>query len=359
VVARPDGIVSTRPLTIDSLLADPLGPARAAERAVGFVGLDLPEELLAAVGGIAAHLPWQRDSKTPFADRWLEDSFPGWARSILEQWAAGVFDFFPAAVFSRGDDVSQRLYYYVCELQRQGQLRGPEPLVWDVALLPRPTSLEHTAGAVARLAAELGISLAALAAGMPVADGRRARLRAWHEDTRIRGHCRERIARASLFAPLESLAIETHYEPAEPLGRVFLAGSVPPDDGLHRAVEAAGWTVSGESHARDLERLGPPIGPAGSDPARQVAEHILAHRRSPRAWYDRAGRITAAARERQAEAVILWLFEQDEAFAWDVLDVQRALAEASLPTLVMARRRWDLADSPATAIEQFLRELRQ
>ena len=40
----------------------------------------------------ACHLPWQADRATPCADQWLESSFPGWARSILEDWADGRFD---------------------------------------------------------------------------------------------------------------------------------------------------------------------------------------------------------------------------------------------------------------------------
>src|SRR5690606_2453137 len=116
--------------------------------------------------------------------------------------------------------------------------------------------------------------------------------------------------------------------------------------GLHRAVEAAGWSVVGEAHARNLQRLGPPIGSRGSEPARQIAGHVLAHPVGPRGFDTPATLIVAEAKARKADAVILWAFEEDEAFAWDVVKVRRALDAASLPALVLARRRWDLTDAP-------------
>ena len=57
----------------------------------------------------------------------------------------GAFDDLHAVVFSRADDASQRLFYYVRELQQRGLLQGPRALVFDIALIPRESSLAHTA----------------------------------------------------------------------------------------------------------------------------------------------------------------------------------------------------------------------
>lgn len=347
-------------LDVDAVLADPLAPARNAGRAVGFVGLDIPEDLLATPQYAAAHLPWRRNAATPWADAWLEDSFPGWARSILEDWAAGCFDFLDAVIFSRGDDVSQRLYYYVCELRRQERVNGPAPLVFDVARIPRATSAEWTVRAVENLAAELGLSSGDLADGIAVANRRRSLLQAVDADLQLHGRYRERIARASLFTGVESLALEqvsrNAYAPSV-RGRVVLTGSVPPDDGLHLAVEAAEWHVAADVHARSLARLGPPVGFDDEPPARRIARQAHANPRGPRGFSDRAAAITAAVRERDAHAVIIWLANEDEAFAWDVVGARRQLEAAGIPTLTLERRRWDLSDAPGEDILRFLADL--
>jgi hypothetical protein len=58
--------------------------------------------------------------------------------------------------------------------------------------------------------------------------------------------------------------------------------------------------------------------------------------------------------ERGASAAILWLFREDEAFAWDVVATRRQLEAAGIPTLVLDRRRWDLSDAPGDDIAVFL-----
>lgn len=59
----------------ETLLASPLDSLR--RDGVGFVGADIPPELLLASGRPFGHLPWYADVPTPAADRWLESSFPG------------------------------------------------------------------------------------------------------------------------------------------------------------------------------------------------------------------------------------------------------------------------------------------
>src|SRR5690606_33505887 len=143
---------------------------------VGFVGPDIPIDVLIASGRPFGHLPWRTDGATPWADRWLESSFPYWSRSILEQWHDGVFDALETVVFSRADDAGQRLYYYVRELQRSGKLGGPVPRMFDIALIPRDSSLAHTEAAVLELMRVLDIAADALPDGIARANGLRRQL---------------------------------------------------------------------------------------------------------------------------------------------------------------------------------------
>ena len=108
---------------IHELLADPLAAARTAarggSRVIGYVGNDIPVALILAADALPVRLRGLA-GPTPRADRFLESSFTPDTRSIAEQWLAGDLDFLDAVVFARSDDAGQRLYYYVCELQRRG-----------------------------------------------------------------------------------------------------------------------------------------------------------------------------------------------------------------------------------------------
>jgi hypothetical protein len=82
------------------------------------------------------------------ADRFVESSFTPELRLIVEKWLDGSLDHLDAVIFSRGDDSGQRVYYYLCELQRRGLCRGPRALLFDVATLARTASIEHTLDSV-------------------------------------------------------------------------------------------------------------------------------------------------------------------------------------------------------------------
>ncbi|MDH4107947.1 MAG: 2-hydroxyacyl-CoA dehydratase family protein [Gammaproteobacteria bacterium] len=350
-------MMETVNLDTAGFFADPLVAARTAQRPVGYVGLDIPEDILAAPPFHAAHLPWQRDRRTPWADRWLEDSFAGWARCIVEDWADGRYDFMESVVFTRGDDTSQRLYYYLAELQRQGRIGGPRPLIFDTARIRRPSSEKWTVAAVRRLASELGLDDEDLAAGIDAADRRRRILLSIDADRSFASPFYERVARASLFIPAESLPRRSALANPGSAGQVLLAGSSPPDDGLHLAVDAAGWSVAGEACDRNLLRLGSPLRAVSGDPAERIGRQCAANPVGPRSFHDRAADILASVEERGAGAVVFWLYEEDEAIAWDVAACRRALEARGIATLVLARRRWDLSDDPQDDIARFLGSL--
>jgi hypothetical protein len=343
---------------VDARLMDPLASLRAG--GIGFVGADVPIDVLLASGRPFGHLPWRTAGETPWADRWLESSFPFWARSILELWQEGAFDALDAVVFSRAEDASQRLYYYVRELQRRGVLRGPKAHVFDIALLARPTSLAHTTAAVAALAAALDTPQGGLPAGVERANELRAALSALERGRATDGAFYERLGRAALWSDPSPWLASVGAPPADASHglRVLLAGSVPPDDRLHRAIEAAGAHVVAETHVHRLGRLGSPIALEGAAPEAAIARHAVTTSVGPRAVLDRGAWLVAEAAAARAAAVVLWLTREDEALAWHVPAERRALAAAGMPTLVLTAARWQADDGALERAMTFCREVR-
>ena len=349
---------------IDGRLRDPLAACRAGSRGVGFVGPDIPIEVLIASGRPFGHLPWRTDRATPWADRWLESSFPYWARSILEQWHDGVFDALETVVFSRADDASQRLYYYVRELQQSGKLRGPAPRMFDIALIPREPSLAHTEAALLELMRALDVEADALPAAIERANLLRRRC-ALLERSRVgNGPLYERLGRTALWtdpcAWIDSLRLP---DPQPAAKRLLLAGSMPPDERLHEAAEAAGASIVAESHALALGRLGREIDeaslPASADardePVRALAKHLRATSLAPRAFLDRGALVAERARGARADGVVIWLTREDEALAWTAPAQRRALSAAGLPVLPLTARRWQADDDTSERMAEFIR----
>ena len=276
---------------------------------IASVGQNLPLEVLRATGRFAGPLAWDVDRAFPRASQWLESKFPLWAFSILEDWSAGSLDHLSHVVFSRGDDSAQRLYYYVCELQRQGLLTGPEPLIFDLAQIPRESSLARTELAVTNLAERLGMKESEL-------DG----------------------------------AGEVAASPPSPSRRVcLLAGTPPPDRRVHDMVARAGWEASG----RTLSDVWSDIGVPGTTFA-AIARRVHEAQAGPRNFRDRAAEIASRAEQANASAALLWYAEEDEAEIWHLPEQRAALADAGIPTLVLTRRDWRSGDGLADEIAAFL-----
>jgi hypothetical protein len=338
--------------TLDSILADPLAPAREHPGGIGYVGWDFPQDVAFALQAPALHLPWRADAPTPFADQWLESSFPGWARSMLEDWSTGALDSLERVVFSRGDDASQRLYYYVRELQRRGRLRGPEALILDVARIPRESSRRHTRAALAAVAGALGLDDDALRQGIARANALRAAVAAIAASRAGRGVAAHRLARASLFADVTSL-VQPAAAAAAVKPRVLLVGSAPPDERLHEAAARAGGDVVGETHGYSFGRLGPPLD-AGDDPLSAIAARLHEHA-GPRSFADPTLTVSSAIDVAHPDVVVLWLTREDEALAWQVPALRGVVSTRQLPLLELTARHWDASDGALGEIEAFVR----
>lgn len=353
---------------VERTLLAPDAAARAVRargrRVVGFLGPDIPVELILAAGALAWQLPWRAPGETPLADRYLEPSFHPQERSAAEQWLRGEFDWMDAVVFSRGSDSTQRLYYYLCELQRRGLAAGPRPMLFDVCKIPRSSSADYTRGALERLAGQLGALPHALSDAIALSNRRRE----------LMGQLQRRRAAASApdgSAVARLVRAAGHCVPDEfdaalarwltqPFGaragvRVLLAGSAAPDEGLHLAVEAAGANVIAESgdHA-----LGYPLSLIESDaePLDALARHYHALSAGPRAFCQPGTELLSRVRAVRADAVIFWLLEQEEARGWDLPAQQRALQGAGVPFLTLTRRTVHADEATREAIGQFIRE---
>jgi len=343
---------------IDLVLADPLRDVRAHRDGIGYVGPDIPMDLLLATERPVCHLPWHADRPTPHADRWLESAFPGWARSMLEDWHAGRFDCLSQVVLSRACDASQRLYYYLCELRRRGDLKGPEPLIFDMALVPRDSSLLRTTWAVSHLAGQLDVDERAMAHGIARANRQRRLFGDLQSARKHAGVLYEKISRASLYTDLAPLLEEGGLPaalaiPPAPAHRLVLAGSAPVDERLHLAAESAGAVFVAEAHVHGLLRLGLPMEEGTMDPARTIAQHLRRNSIGPRSFIDRAAWLLGQARHADARAVVLWLTMEEEALGWHVPAQRKSLEEAGLPSLILTGRHWSVDDGAGDAIRTF------
>ena len=348
---------------IRALRQDPQQAARdsaaSGERVVGYVGNDVPVALILAADAMPVRLRGGAPVEDSGVDRFIESSFAPELRNIAHQWLQGALDHLQAVVFARGDDSGQRLYYYLCELQRRGLCAGPRPLLYDVASLARDPSTEHTRESTQLLAEQLGAPLAALPTALERVSRRENLLRTVQ-------------SRRLLPAPLPGSAAWTFEYVAAcdwresfddaarrwldsiPLlpvpKRVLLAGDPPPDEQLHTAIEAAGASVVlelTESAVASPCSRHDPLG-AIADEFQRRESPALSMRRNARWLADRA-------LDHRADAVLVWLGEHNEALPWEIARQMQALRAAEIPALLLARQPWHVSAAVITQVMHFVR----
>ena len=350
---------------VAEVLHDPLARARAhaqrGQKVIGFVGAEIPVELIIASGAYPVRLASTADAKTGIADLYLESTFMPDVRLIAEQYLEGALNFMQSVILPRSNDSAQRLYYYLSDLRTQQFQDAPAPLIFDLAKIPRDSSKVHSRLATQRLAGEIGVMSSALPGAIRDRNRRRElfhrAMQIRRLDAGIRGSLMDRAFRSADLCDAAKFDADFGAwlaQAALPEGgpRLLLTGSSPPDERLHGAVEAGGGNVVSEGDAHASRSVSLPLIPVeGSLDA--IADHYHALQVSTRAFVDRASTIRKLAESVAADGVIIWLIEEEDALIWDLPAEISTLQESGIAMLRLVRRRWDLSDSALEEVKSF------
>jgi benzoyl-CoA reductase/2-hydroxyglutaryl-CoA dehydratase subunit BcrC/BadD/HgdB len=350
---------------IAQLGRDPLHCARKAsqqeQRIVGYVGADIPVELIFAANALPLRLRAVPNRATPHADTYLESSFHPEVRAIAEQWLRGDLHFVDAVVFPRSDDSAQRLYYYLCELQRAKRCGGPTPLLFDVSTIARATSREYTLDSLRRLADVLRTDTAALKVAI---ERTNQRVQLLGELNTLRTQERPPLGSES-YAVRHAAELDWTINFDSALGswlstasrqrdrkRIVLAGSAPPDICIHIAVESVGGIIVREvTESQDFAQL------STIDPFATIAQRHHMRLTPAQEMLRSANYLVDQAHSAHADGVILWAIDEDEALPWEVARQTAALKSAEIPVLTLTRQRWHADTDTLDCIAEFARTL--
>jgi 2-hydroxyglutaryl-CoA dehydratase, D-component len=291
---------------------------------VGYVGDDVPQELIAAAG---LH-PLRLRGSVPITERADAILGPGVdapVRAVLSGLLAGRprLDYL---LLSHDSDSAVRLFTAL------RVLAGTEPLpeLWflDVCHLPTETTARYNRGRLDELLDVLGrwsgraVSeerLAAAAAAAALTRRLLAEVEKLRRGSRLRGSealaiagATEVLAAADANPLLEELLADPPDPLPEPARRVFVTGSAPTGTDLFRNLEANGLHVAGERFGR----------------------------------YDARG-IADAASAAGADVVLAWIRSGDDARAWSIPALRQAL---DLPLVVLDRRGEGTLSDPELAL---------
>ncbi|EHR51305.1 Benzoyl-CoA reductase/2-hydroxyglutaryl-CoA dehydratase subunit, BcrC/BadD/HgdB [Saccharomonospora marina XMU15] len=342
----------------------------AAKPVVGYVGADVPVELLTAAGVLPLRLAGSPRADDGAGERYLGRGLDPAVRSILSRLLAGDYGQLDGLVVSRDCEASLRLFYAVRELRRIEPATALPPVqLVDVLHLPHHTTTRYVLAKVRQLRATLegwvghAIADADLTRAVVAHDRLRdlltevARLRR-RQPARLTGTQALSVVAATTALPVERatellqrLLAEAGSLPEAEGHRVFLTGSSHDSPDVYAALEAAGLLIVGEDHDwGDLlfhRRVG------GSTELALAERYQHNGPSAARASIRRRAAHTAeAASACGARALLCYARRHDDGPPWD-FPAQRAAT--GLPAVSLERQPYGALDIDARAVAARLR----
>ena len=338
------------------------------EPVIGYVGQDVPEEILTAAGARALRLRGSPDWDTRSADAYLGTGLDPAARALLAGLLAGRFGPLRGVVVSSDCDASQRLFYVMREIHRvePGTSLPPVHLA-DLLHLPRPSTLRYNITRVQQLCTVVEgwtgarVTPATLRAAVEAHNTERRRYReiaalrrsrpprlSGQEALAVHG-VKGRLPLAELLSLLTDLRDGAGL-PVRAGRRVFVTGSSHDTADVYRELEDRGAVVVGEDHDHGELAVGADV----TEPSVEaIAERYRDNGPTPHhaSMQERAAYTAAAVRRTGAELLLCYARERDDAPTWDV---PHQAAAVEVPTAVLTGQRYGTVDTAALerALEQ-------
>lgn len=318
-----------------------------ADKAIGWLGLDVPVELITAGGFVPVRLTADAARPGASADAYAE----GLGHPLLRALTAQIIDLgLKRVVLSSTPSWYGFLYAFLREAKRMGA--GFADVDIHLFDLNRGKShgldslrREAVAGLKAKVEEWSGVQVSDLALAGAIRahnDWRLAanEMQARRERGEISGAGFLALMQSGEAAPVEAQTVRLRAalgEPgAAPVGRrVIYSGSQTPDAALYEQIEAGGVFIVGDDQDGGSRAIGPLVD-AGDDLLDALARRYLARDPAPARWSlpERSRYVADLARRARAQAVLFNIAAWDHPPAWEYPALRDLLAAEGVESLI-------------------------
>lgn len=333
-------------------------------KVVGMLGADVPEEVIIAAGMLPVQVYADPDKELAITDVFLEQAFEPTARATFEKIVDGTYDeLLDYLVVSHTGDNQLRLWLYLREMLRsEPDMRIPPVEFVDWLLVPRRIYQEENKNVVRRFVDAVEgwighkITDKEMRIAFEVCNRQREALRELaalrHDGTpRITGCEALVVIGAGFFMDrsehtvlVHDVVVDALSWPEVPGPRIYVTGSNQESLDLYEAIERTGAVVVGEdfnwgdrSYNRDTR--------CDIDPIAAIVDRYMLRRCSCNRSLvaQRVAVLDEEVNEANAQGVIFFMNEHDEAGSWDVPEQRKSLAARGIGALELCRQKWPLS----------------
>ena len=332
---------------------------------VGCLGSDVPEEFLIAAGFLTVRVCGDPRVSAEAADRYIERAFDPFVRSQFARIVVdGAYSYLDHLIVSRSSDALVRVFYYLRELRRvEPSLPVPDLYFFDFLHSRYRTSALYNRDRARDLKRVVErwcgrpIAPEALAEAIATCKENRCLLRQLAAlrapgAPRVSGVQALRVIGASMFLPrkehsrlLRAFLAEAEGRSSLPGVRLFVTGSAQDHSHFYELVESCGAVVVGEDHDWGNRHFSGDIDTT-ADPINAIVDryHLRPPSTSRASVSMRVTALVEQVRAADAQGVIFYILEKDDAPSWDFPEQRKALEAAGVPVLLLDRQPYQLAD---------------
>jgi len=348
-------------------------------KVAGYIGIDVPEELLIAAGFFPLRITGDPAGSTALADKYVGTAFNPMVRSLFNRLLDGAYAFVDHLIISNSSEAIMRLFYCLREIKRLEPYPGlPDIYFFEFLHTKFRTSALYNRDRVSEFKKQLekwigkGITDEALWTAVTVCNENRrllqevARLRT-EAMPRLSGVEALQIIGASMFMPksehnklLRRLLNEADQLPARDGIRLFIEGSSPDHLQFYELVESGHATIVAEDSDWG-NRTFDTLVDETIDPLEAITDryHFKAPSPTKSTIQERVDYCVHKATEARVDGVIFFILESENPPSWDYPEQRKALEARGIPTLCLPWQPYALADTEAlrASIESFVKTL--
>jgi benzoyl-CoA reductase/2-hydroxyglutaryl-CoA dehydratase subunit BcrC/BadD/HgdB len=332
-------------------------------KVVGCVGTSIPEEIIMAAGCLPVQVTGDPDVPPHEGDRYMEDTFCPYVRSIHNLFLTGRYEFLDLAIFPHGTDSVKRCYFYLWTEKHdfEPDLKIPPLSVFDILHTRSYVSSCYVRGRMEAFKEELErfsgtkITDSAIARSIEICNENRRLLKRVAELRRsdpplISGMEALQIIGSSFFMPKEEhnrlladFLEGSHDLPARDGARLFVSGSIMDNTQFYELVESCNAVVVSEDISTG-NRYSDNLVDTTMDPLDALTEryHTKSHEGRMPPMDDLVKYTVHGVKESKAQGVVFFYLQWDDSHTWNYPSQKAALDKINIPSVSFEMQAYKL-----------------
>lgn len=332
-------------------------------KVVGCVYTSVPEELIIAAGCMPVMIAGDPEIPTDAGDKYMEDYFCPFVRSVHDLMVRGKFEWLDLAIFPHGNDSIKRCYFYLwTEKMYDPSLKLPPLAMFDILHTRKHIANRYVRGRMEALKQKLEefsgnrITEESLAHAVELMNEKRRLLKKVAElrradPPRVTGVDALQIIGSSFFMSKEehNALLRRFLEEAKDLPprqgvRLYVSGTIMDNTQLYELLESCGATVvaedvcTGNRYAENL--VDTKLEPLDALTDRYHSRSLEGRMYPLPVLVDY---VTETAREARAEGAVFNYLRWDDSHGWNFPSQRDALKGIGIPSLALEMQEYKLA----------------